>query len=1759
MKNQNILNQNQLKGNQPFFLKIGTSVTQNNNNKLINFTDIINARKSENKTVQLNDHPNFLKQNNTATTVNTMSEKKSNTKTLELINKSSTENNQKDVNKTSKVNDQVVKTNMTESNQPSKLVTVLKDPLNVTISTIQDLIQNSGAEVYILKDQQFQNVTDYFKQLKDTIINTNDLKQYLNQKAITGTQKNLVQAKNEVQGNISQNKTKDSLTAESEDQSVLISLNSETNPQKVNLNHIQSEQPQTNKKLSDNVLVQLIINEVNMPVNQVKDNVKPVINTKANINQTQSNTNEIKEGSSLINQHQNNNLNSVSESKIKRLKPESLLYNDVKGTTETTTNQNNKTQSLNTPDVVQAQIQTIINPQMLSNKPVVSLKAVDQEKNNILHSYFKKTEVASEPKLNIISESKSEIIQKTEVQPKINQKQDNITVIPNVKDNNTVIDQREPNKPISFNTKANHNIQTKTQAIKQSHDNKMNTQQNTVVKTEPVTIETSKIQKDLSNQTVNNDSKQSKNKSETPVTEIKLNQEALISKVPEEKQAKVPSDFTQKINNQANNEISQPRDLNLSNKTDKRKETLPHSLNRSEKNEQVMAQQSKVDSKSILKDQDLQAGVSANKAPVLYPSDHNTQKVTRTIVESKVLNEQNKENSISSTLFQKQTPMTLESQNKADDKVITTQKSETVVVSSSEPNGKVIAKFSQTHTPAQTTNNQKINYKATQKDIEQINNMNEQVQVKFTHRQDKKEPVTLEMPQMNQNADYQKARISENAPLKPSVNFFSEVRIQAQSTENKTNLRNNTDTTRFNKTLSDLNVKPMTKESSTQQTIQQTQAIDKQKSPKSEVNVLLQNKEPMNTKEIKSAPNDHKVVQEKISDQTQSKTNQDNSFIKAKAGEVKAETNLKQEINVESPKKNNNQMTLEQKSESITENSFQRVLQANEPMLKGSPSVQKFNDSYDKQFKTINSESIKPHPKSMDIETSVHTKITPSAMDKTLNNTQKQENPVNISLKTDMKTPVNDVKMFTKTEDKTPVSDVNNLKIPQSKEKTEDVKLSISAVKRDDVPVKINRIVVKNNPFAEMTKATEISSDLEKKVNLTELKPVYVKAEQTSSMNQGILNQPKTEQVKANNNLNVNIENTRPTGYNRPLQQDKTHDVQLVQNKQQSTVKQEIKNDNVRINIDRTPKPKDNLISENIKVESPVVNHNTNQTIQVKKENIEIQSYQRIDKLQEKSKDTKEILIEPIKISSNNNIKENNTKLSNAPVAELKKETISKQETINVSIPKHEEKSDFSNGNQIHGSLEKKIFKTAEPESMQIISRILNHDNKFEATVSHIKAERRDNPERVIVSKPMKESKIDVQTPRIMTNENNQMKETITTSHQTERVPKVSEISISKTQSVEPEIKVASNSQSNSEVKKQMLDPQPTKTEYSEIKSKDQEISKPNITNIVSEKSAQVSSDSQVKISSQNSDQSYIYENKSTYHQPASMAQGVLNNTSNRQINQQLNDMKRYEDMNQVDQNPVKQNQNDSQVSMLKQHIEEKQPFIVKFMGGDGQEKIQSFILEHEKSTQSLDNKEKTKVSETKDFVNTAKRVSTNSSLQENTQSNDQSYQGNQPFNFFNQAANVTFNRSTFTEKAKANTQEFLLKINDTISQLKNNSKSNFASFEVEVDQVGNVKTSVEKKGEEIIVRFIAESNQSAMSLKEQLSHLENQLKEFGFMNVNIEYHFDHQDESQYSKGQQGKTRKSNININSNESIVETIDNSTQIRDLGYNSMEYTI
>lgn len=1730
MKNQTILNQNQLKNNQAFFLKIGSNVTQSTNNNLINFSDIINARKSENKTVQLNDPTLPLKQNNKQKSETLVSDKKSSSTTIEQTKNQTNTVNPADNNKTSRTSVQNLKAITSESNQTSKLVTVLKDPLNVTISTIQDLIQNSGAEVYILKDQQFQNVTDYFKQLKNTSINTNDLNQYISQKALSGIQQNKVQLEQNTN-----NKNSEILTNKTSDQTVKLNIISENMTQTPLIKNNLTEQTQVSKKLSDNVLVQLIINEVNLPVSQVQDAIKPKDQTKTSNNQIVNESTESKKNTQSMSAQTILKQNSDSGTLTKNPISEKPVLDKNIQSTVTIISQNESITSIKTKDNEKTQSLTSSIPLMINQIPVNIFKAVDLPKNNQMFSQFKKSESLSEKAQNYGVESKNENLQKPDAQTKLTSNHVLTESIIKTKDNNVIQGKKENTLSNISEEKVTKESPIIPESKEKNFTQSVNTQVNLSTKTENnKNINTDLPLKDHSHSTSNVQRSQIP-KNENVLGQSKVNHELRNNQIPLQKQAE--QTITPTINNNVAQkvEVKAQTEIPVSKNNDQVVESVPLTQPRINKTEPMTLNQSKIDSKPIVKDQNILIDNQVSHSSKQIITETTTNKTNETMNEAGIQKSQIKESAPNLGSAPQTRQIITDIKQQATITEMPAQKLESSPNVANNPQGKVIAKFSQSQAPAQLSHVQNNNYQVTQKDAEQITQMNEKVQVSFSNKPVINESHHNIAPQIQQNAQYQSARLNENKTVS-NVMTQSEVKTQpkvSELTHEKVSVE-----AKFigNESPKSDKVNPPITESKSNFIQQESKPVSSsisnvqvESKRTQESNNSLRNSE----KPIISQNNPTSDVQnsgsEKISQRVEVSNKQNYTPLNHLMSKPKPLDQPQQEIRFEHTKANNvmpkqNTDTLNLRPQDQAAPIIMTKAQESDNTAKAINSESKITDK-------IKFETVKTDTKIVDVNPpqSLKTGITDTAVNVLKSNTKALPPDKGNTLLT----------ATTQIKSDKPIQ-------LNTAEKTELAQPVLKAIKREETPIQINRISIKNNTQIETQSNPETPIQNKNNISANEMKTIRTETQNLQNTAKPDMSQTPKVNIIANENIKVIQGGDQPEKVKQPV----------TDNSNQSTVKHEVKNINVRENIEILQRPLDKQSDMGIAIKSEPQTLKKESFESIKPNTVTITDRAPLkEKLSSESVLTvNETVKDSPKVSIENKTQISNQKVLTPTVREIKTELNSKQENTITSHQKYDSQDSQSVKVQPNESLPKNVFKTTDSVSMQKISSILHQENKIETLIPQIQLTRPKQQDQTTNQKSLSDLQANVQQLKTPTYESKvaQIIDKPINTNATLETPK------NTIPRIETNMTISKDTLSLNEAKMPVFETQQTKVEKFDAIIQEQVITKPVIANQISEKSTLVSSENQVKISSQNNEYSEVTTNKSTYDQSTPMAHGLLNNNINRQNNQQFNEMKRYEDMNLLDQNNLKPNQNDVQINMLKQHIDEKQPFIVKFMGGDGQEKIQSFVLDREKPTQTQESIDNNKKSEVKELLNSARKVS-NNTQQDNTQSNDQSNQGNQQFNFFNQTANISFNRTAFAEKAKATSQEFLLKINDTISQLKNNAKSNFASFEVEVEQVGNVKTSVEKKGEEIIVRFIAESNQSAMTLKDQLTHLESQLKEFGFMNVNIEYHFNNQNDSQYSQSQQHRSRKGNINFNNSETSVETVENNSQIKDMGYNSMEYII
>lgn len=254
------------------------------------------------------------------------------------------------------------------------------------------------------------------------------------------------------------------------------------------------------------------------------------------------------------------------------------------------------------------------------------------------------------------------------------------------------------------------------------------------------------------------------------------------------------------------------------------------------------------------------------------------------------------------------------------------------------------------------------------------------------------------------------------------------------------------------------------------------------------------------------------------------------------------------------------------------------------------------------------------------------------------------------------------------------------------------------------------------------------------------------------------------------------------------------------------------------------------------------------------------------------------------------------------------------------------------------------------------------------------------------------------------------------------------------------------------------------------------------------------------------------------------------------------------------------------EINMIKEHIETQKPLFLKYTDNEGQQKLQTVLISNNANTNSISEQKSSNLSETNS--NSIKEPITKSNtvtqVNENRNQSDSNPGSNnkESFSDFNQQF-TSFSINQGVEHNSTDNRyfmnEFSIKIQDTINQLKNNQKNQSAKFEFEINEVGSVKTVVEKKGEGLSIKFETESIEKSEMLKDSLANLESNLKEQGYTQVNIEYNFSNQtkeDQSQSSSQRPTKNRKvfeKEVNLENQEQ------NEPVMKNYGYNSVEYVI
>ncbi|MDD3502093.1 MAG: flagellar hook-length control protein FliK, partial [Candidatus Cloacimonetes bacterium] len=234
----------------------------------------------------------------------------------------------------------------------------------------------------------------------------------------------------------------------------------------------------------------------------------------------------------------------------------------------------------------------------------------------------------------------------------------------------------------------------------------------------------------------------------------------------------------------------------------------------------------------------------------------------------------------------------------------------------------------------------------------------------------------------------------------------------------------------------------------------------------------------------------------------------------------------------------------------------------------------------------------------------------------------------------------------------------------------------------------------------------------------------------------------------------------------------------------------------------------------------------------------------------------------------------------------------------------------------------------------------------------------------------------------------------------------------------------------------------------------------------------------------------------------------------------------------------------------IQDYLDNNEPLFVQYLDTDGKEKQRSVFIKNNdaKNTQNSSSN------------STQNRAISNNKHKENSEyKQDQNQQNFNSFNQMNSKAFSNINSGFNITGSRYSISDFIPKLLETTQSFNREHSIKKAVLEIETNELGYVKTNIEKQGERLIIRFEAEDIQKVKSLKENMHTLEHQLKAQGFEDVLIEYDF-HKESRQQSNNQasqQNTSKNQNNQKDNHESLQEEVH--TIKRDYGYNSMEYTI
>ncbi|MCL1827444.1 MAG: flagellar hook-length control protein FliK, partial [Candidatus Cloacimonetes bacterium] len=242
-------------------------------------------------------------------------------------------------------------------------------------------------------------------------------------------------------------------------------------------------------------------------------------------------------------------------------------------------------------------------------------------------------------------------------------------------------------------------------------------------------------------------------------------------------------------------------------------------------------------------------------------------------------------------------------------------------------------------------------------------------------------------------------------------------------------------------------------------------------------------------------------------------------------------------------------------------------------------------------------------------------------------------------------------------------------------------------------------------------------------------------------------------------------------------------------------------------------------------------------------------------------------------------------------------------------------------------------------------------------------------------------------------------------------------------------------------------------------------------------------------------------------------------------------------------------------VTLIKSYIEEQKPFIVSYKNDAGEKVTQHLVID--KESVALKEESKPSFANQENKGNKALEGKMNQFLHERNRDNQNSNMSfdssdNAPFMASRNATATSANRSVSFYNEILNQQ-----IVSKVSELHKSGQSEIKmSFEVNTLNMGKLNIQMEKRATTLKINFTTDSKEKQDILKENMSELASNLKQFGFENieVNIDLESSADDKAKFAQSQtEDKNFQKELYIQDPKT-----DEPFEKRDFGYNSFEYT-